>query len=311
MSVKFSPGDTIDNTYIVEEAFDEGGFGHAYKVKNGSGYEVLKICKESTGTIEAQRFEQENDFLHRLSPHERIIEPLSRTATLSISHLYYRMKLADYNLARYLENFEDGLNLKQKVDIFRAVCEGLKHAHENHILHRDLHWGNILVDVLNDCPLPKLTDFGRSKDLQALAVLSTSPGVWGEFVCPPEIRFKIWDTLPQNYTEGDIYALGIVFCYLIRAQPDYPSIFKNDIANFTRGKKIDLVSITDETVRQSLYQEWLSAMKPERLNYLSLLINEGAEINQQINATIKKLSHPDFRLRCHSIDEVLGEVSKY
>ncbi len=310
MPTKFKPGEIIDKVYMVEEAFTGGSFGHAYKIKNGTGYEVIKICAEPAGTTEALRFVQENDFLYKLFPNPAIIEPLSKISPLNPDSIYYRMKFADYNLETYLDDFESSLDLNSKLSIFKGICEGLKHAHANKILHRDLHWGNILIDMLNNMPVPKLTDFGRSKDLKALIALSSNPGIWGEFVCPPEIRFRIWDKLPTNYMEGDIYSLGIIFYYILGAMPNFPFIFQNEIINFLRNKKVTLKTVNDESIRHGLYKEWLGTLTDQKINsHLSILINGSAVINDKINTILKKLSHPNYELRYRSVEDVLKEIA--
>src|SRR3546814_1144703 len=40
------------------------------------------------------------------------------------------------------------------------VCEGVQHAHQKGVVHRDLKPGNLLVDDVDGRALPKIIDFG-------------------------------------------------------------------------------------------------------------------------------------------------------
>ena len=56
------------------------------------------------------------------------------------------------------------LNLEQRLDLFARICDGVQHAHQKGVIHRDLKPGNILVtDADRTEPQPKIIDFGIAK----------------------------------------------------------------------------------------------------------------------------------------------------
>ena len=55
------------------------------------------------------------------------------------------------------------LNIDERLEIFLRVCDGLQHAHQKGVIHRDIKPTNVLVTQENDRPVPKIIDFGVAK----------------------------------------------------------------------------------------------------------------------------------------------------
>ena len=55
----------------------------------------------------------------------------------------YLMEKAEMDLYEYLKS-QVGLSKKEKLKIIYDILKGMKFAHDNDIIHRDLHLGNIL-----------------------------------------------------------------------------------------------------------------------------------------------------------------------
>src|SRR5690606_9317003 len=52
------------------------------------------------------------------------------------------------------------LPLRARLELFMRICEGVQHAHQKGVVHRDLKPGNILVAKVDGRALPKVIDFG-------------------------------------------------------------------------------------------------------------------------------------------------------
>src|ERR1022692_1087733 len=58
------------------------------------------------------------------------------------------------------------LDVRERIELFRQVCQGVQHAHQKAILHRDLKPSNILVTEVDGAPVPRIIDFGIAKAIQ-------------------------------------------------------------------------------------------------------------------------------------------------
>ena len=81
----------------------------------------------------------------------------------------YLMEKAEMDLYEYLKS-QVGLSKKEKLKIIYDILKGMKYAHDNNIIHRDLHLGNILK--VNDHFV--ISDFGWSKDISKVRSLKSS-----------------------------------------------------------------------------------------------------------------------------------------
>src|SRR5260370_40140115 len=93
------------------------------------------------------------------------------------------------------------------------ICEGVHHAHERGVIHRDLKPGNILVDEAGQ---PKILDFGvaRATDSDAHVTRQTDLGqVVGtlSYMSPEQV---LGDPLALD-TRSDVYALGVILYELL------------------------------------------------------------------------------------------------
>jgi len=115
---------------------------------------------------------------------------------------------------------------RQRLELFRKVCDAVRHAHARLILHRDLKPSNILVTPDGT---PKLLDFGIAKVLDDGGVASpglmpgmettlTRPGarlLTPEYASPEQILGE-----PLT-TAADVYSLGVVLYLLLCDQRPY------------------------------------------------------------------------------------------
>jgi serine/threonine protein kinase len=295
-------------------------FGEVYKARKQDGsHSALKVCIR---VDQKDRFIQENDILHDLSGHAGIITPHTRViehAQLKLS--YYCMELADQNIAEYIiQNPNTAFdNLK---GIFLQICDAIKYAHDQDIVHRDLHHGNVLI-MLSTPVKTKLTDFGKAKRFDAPLATSYPAGTeWGRTdTIAPEVFFKIWSKADlKNYAKSsDIYSLGIILAFLFGIAADsylYRLFFgQGGIQPFfvtesigTPGQLPKLRSGIDIQDRIDFYNKWLASYD-YRQNLPNLLtMQANASRTSSTNAVIAKCCDPNYRNRYSIVDDIMNDM---
>ena len=107
--------------------------------------------------------------------------------------------IKDDSMSQYLKSNYNELNLKNKLNLFRNIAQGLKDIHNKGFVHKDLHSGNILSYNEYNC---YITDLGLCKpvdDQDEKKIHGVLP-----YVAPEVLRGK-------TYTKSaDIYSFGIL-----------------------------------------------------------------------------------------------------
>jgi non-specific serine/threonine protein kinase/serine/threonine-protein kinase len=106
------------------------------------------------------------------------------------------------------------LSMRDRLQLFRAICSAVHFAHQHLIVHRDIKPGNILVTADG---VPKLLDFGIAKmlapshgGLTTVTALNHHP-MTPEYASPEQLRGG------AITTASDVYSLGAVLYELLTA----------------------------------------------------------------------------------------------
>ena len=207
-------GEVLANRYLVEERLGEGAMGAVYKarhVKVGRAFAVKVLHAELLEDDKvAQRFEREAELAGRLR-HPNVIGVVDVGET-SDGLRYMVMDFAEgESLADLLA--EAPMPAPRILNLTRQLLEGLYHAHEAGLIHRDFKPENVIVERdAHDAEVPRIVDFGIAilreggDSPRAEGRLTTNGLVLGtpHYMAPEQ---AVADPIDHRI---DLFALGIV-----------------------------------------------------------------------------------------------------
>lgn len=133
---------------------------------------------------------------------------------------------------------KDKLTMRQRMELFVLVCEGVQHAHQKAIIHRDLKLSNILVSEIDGRAMPRIIDFGvakaTSQQLNAGTMYTRVGAVIGTLgYMSPEQADATGEDID---TRTDVYSLGVVlYELLVGALPlDFKELAYDEILRHLR-----------------------------------------------------------------------------
>jgi non-specific serine/threonine protein kinase/serine/threonine-protein kinase len=216
----------------------EGGMGAVFLAEQSAPVErqvAIKLIKApfaSRATL--LRFEAERRALARLS--HPCVAQLFEAGTTEQGLPYFVMervvgaRLTDYCDARRL-------GVRARLELFLAVCDGVRHAHQKGLIHRDLKPGNILVTEIDGKPVPKVIDFGIAKAIDqplSEANLTVGAQVLGTpAYLSPEALAGLSNEEVDLDTRADVYALGLILFELLVGVLPFPTS-KQALADLAR-----------------------------------------------------------------------------
>ena len=134
------------------------------------------------------------------------------------------MELCDGDLSNILSKRTEGFKAEEVKEIMSQLNNAFRKLSENHIIHRDLKLGNILIKYKDESKtkfIPKLCDYGFSKELNK-NITSTHLGTPATMA--PEIMKN------QSYNEkADLWSVGVILYQLHFKELPYPGLDENSI----------------------------------------------------------------------------------
>jgi len=219
-----SPGDIPG--YRLLQKLGEGGMGEVWEAEQEGPVRrrvALKLVKWGMDTRQVvARFESERQALALMS-HPTIARVFDAGATTD-GRPFFAMELVK---GVPITDYCDGnrVSTRERLQLFIQVCEGIQHAHQKGVIHRDVKPSNVLVTVQDGKPAPKIIDFGVAKaTAQRLTerTLFTELGQWigtPEYMSPEQADLGSLDV----DTRTDVYSLGVLLYELLAgAQPFDP-----------------------------------------------------------------------------------------
>lgn len=199
----------IAGRYTLISSLGEGGMadvylGHDTILNRKVAIKILR-GELSKDPVTLLRFQREAGAVSKLH-HPNVVEVYD---VGEYNHRHYIvMEYVKGRTLKQLISQRGALHQDEAVDIMIQLTSAVQHAHEHHIIHRDIKPQNVLV---KDDGTIKITDFGIALAHDAIQ-LTQADAVLGSahYLAPETTR---GETINHQV---DIYALGIVFYELLR-----------------------------------------------------------------------------------------------
>jgi Serine/threonine protein kinase len=198
-----------------------------------------------------------------------------------INHSFL-MQRADVDLADFLS--DNIIKFEEKIKLIKQILSVMKLAHENSIIHRDLHVGNILI-ISGDA---YVGDFGFAKDANHLrSKLSTvSPKPTHQFLAPEGFRdFLLLDEI------SDIYSIGKIIDFIMgNGQLGTKHPFKLLVEHCTKSSREDRYGNMPSLIEafSSLYENLVNG---ENINEINMNVTQGVYNLAVENYLVKLVSN--------------------
>lgn len=201
-------GKVLGNRYEIVEKIGGGGMSLVYKAKCRvlNRYVAIKILRDELTSDPdfVAKFKQESLSAASLA-HPNIVNIYDTGIEDDIYYIVMEYVKGE-TLKKYI-NRKGRLNEQETIKISRQVAEALKHAHTNHIVHRDIKPHNILI---TEEGIAKVTDFGIARAATSSTINNTSNVIGSvHYFSPEQARGGYVDE------KSDIYSLGIVMYEMI------------------------------------------------------------------------------------------------
>jgi eukaryotic-like serine/threonine-protein kinase len=201
-------GKRISGRYKIMDMIGGGGMANVYLVHD------MILDRDVALKMLRLDFANDEEFIRRFHREAQSATSLAHPNIVSIydvgeeDGLYYIVMeyVEGQTLKQYIQQHAP-LRVDEALEIMKQLTSAISHAHQNHIVHRDIKPHNILVDRNGNV---KITDFGIAMALSATSITQTN-SVLGSvhYLSPEQARGGAANK------KSDIYSLGIVLFELL------------------------------------------------------------------------------------------------
>lgn len=201
-------GKRISGRYKILEMIGGGGMANVYLAHD------MILDRDVAVKVLRLDFANDEEFIRRFRREAQSATSLAHPNIVNIfdvgeeESIYYIVMeyVKGQTLKQYIQS-NSPVPVEKALDILQQLTSAISHAHQNHIVHRDIKPHNILVDIHGNV---KITDFGIAMALSATSITQTN-SVLGSvhYLSPEQARGGMANK------KSDIYSLGIVMFELL------------------------------------------------------------------------------------------------
>lgn len=285
----------LNERYKLLEVIGEGGMAIVYRAKD--------LILDRTVAVKVLRSEFSNDeeFILRFRREAESATSLSHPNIVNIydvgeeEQLYYIVMeyVEGKTLKEYIRE-KAPLQIEEALSIFDKICSAIRHAHENHIIHRDIKPHNILITEDGQV---KVTDFGIAMAMTSATITHTK-SVLGSvhYLSPEQAKGSI------ATEKSDIYSLGVVLYEMVTGQVPFKGESPVTVALKHLQEKFTSPRLLNDQVPQSIENIIQKAMAKSPEDRYDSVAQMQADVEMALEPTIE---HPIF-----TKDDIDDETTK-
>jgi serine/threonine-protein kinase len=204
----------LGGRYELLEIIGEGGMGTVYKARDQLLDRIVAV------KILKSEFQKNKAFIEKFHTEALAAARISHPNIVSIYDVgsnddlhYIVMEYIEGKTLKECITEQKTLPVDQAVSIAIMICDGVHHAHEKHVIHRDIKPQNILITRQG---MVKVADFGIARS-NTDSTITFGQNVVGSvhYVSPEQAKGSVVDCTT------DIYAIGCVLYEMTTGQVPY------------------------------------------------------------------------------------------
>jgi serine/threonine protein kinase/tetratricopeptide (TPR) repeat protein len=205
--------------YVIEECIGRGGMGAVYLARRADqAFErrvaIKMIRRGMDSELVIRRFRHERQILASLE-HPNVASLFDGGTTPEGLPYFVMEYVAGSRIDRYADDHR--LTTVERIRLCLPILDAVQHAHDRHVVHRDIKPGNVMVTAEGH---PKLLDFGIAKILDSApegpsTFTSLGHPMTPDYASPEQIRGEPVTALT------DVYALGLLLYELLTGHRPY------------------------------------------------------------------------------------------
>lgn len=278
-------GQKINDRYEVRKLIGEGGMANVYL-----GYDTILERDVAIKVLRGDLADDEK-FVRRFRREAQNASLLSHPNIVQIydvgeddGNFYIVMEYIKGQTLKQLIKKRGKLTPAETVDIVSQLADGLAHAHDSYIIHRDIKPQNIMI--LED-GMVKITDFGIAMALNASDLTQTNSVMGSVHYLPPEQASGKGSTI-----KSDIYSLGIMMYEMLAGTMPFKGETAVEIAMKHLKNPMPSVRKENPNVPQSLENVILKATAKNTKNRY----NNVREVYEDIKTCLDKSRKDEKRI---------------
>jgi len=215
-------GRILGGRWLVGELAARGGMSSVYRGRDEQegtpvAVKVLRLGLKPE-LRSADRFRREARAASRLD-HPNVVS-IRAHGEIDTGQRYLILDYIDGVGLHQIIHKQAPLGIRRALHVTAQIAEGLAHAHQNGVLHRDLKPGNVqLIHQRGEADVVKILDFGLAKiiDLEETDTITRAGLVFGtpEYMAPEQAVGQKVDA------RCDIYALGTILFEMLTGKPPF------------------------------------------------------------------------------------------